>query len=82
MMPIANTHSSPPLSVIFRCTTSWNDGCKRTGTAENILPPITSARLQTPDTFSFTYGKVDVRAKMPAGDWLWPGKLNETFLMF
>jgi beta-glucanase (GH16 family) len=32
----------------------------------------TSARLKTQGKFSFTYGKVEVRAKLPAGTGVWP----------
>lgn len=32
----------------------------------------TSARLKTQNKFSFTYGKVEVRAKLPAGTGVWP----------
>jgi PKD repeat protein len=32
----------------------------------------TSARMLTKDKFAFTYGKVDVRAKLPAGGGTWP----------
>jgi len=31
-----------------------------------------SARIRTVNSFAFTYGKVEVRAKLPSGDWLWP----------
>lgn len=37
-----------------------------------ILPPIRSGRVYTSESFSFKYGKVEVRAKLPKGDWLWP----------
>jgi len=30
--------------------------------------------LHTVNTFGFTYGKVEARARIPAGDWIWPGK--------
>lgn len=33
---------------------------------------FTSARLKTQGKFSFTYGKVEVRAKLPAGGGTWP----------
>lgn len=58
---------------IRRCTNAQFYGCERTGTAYNILNPIKSARIRTVHSFSFQYGKVEVRAKMPSGDWLWPG---------
>jgi hypothetical protein len=37
-----------------------------------VIPPVTSARLMTLNHTSITYGRVDVRAKLPRGDWLWP----------
>ena len=37
-----------------------------------MLPPIQSAYLQTKETFNFKYGKVEVKAKLPKGKWLWP----------
>ena len=40
-----------------------------------IINPIQSARMVTSDSFSFTYGTIEVRAKMPKGDWIWPGEL-------
>lgn len=34
--------------------------------------PYTSAKLTTQSKFSFTYGRVEVRAKLPEGQGLWP----------
>ena len=39
-----------------------------------IIQPIQSARIHTAKSFSFTYGSVEARARMPRGDWIWPGK--------
>ena len=47
-------------------------GCERVGDGSNIINPVSSARLRTAHSFAFTYGKVEVRAKLPEGDWLWP----------
>ncbi|XP_075970504.1 beta-1,3-glucan-binding protein-like [Anticarsia gemmatalis] len=55
-----------------RCTNPNFWGCERTGTPTNIINPIKSARIHTVNTFNFRYGRLEVRAKMPAGDWLWP----------
>ena len=44
--------------------------CERTGSLDNILPPIQSARVNTKNTFAFKYGKVEINAKMPGGDWI------------
>nr|AAZ08505.1 gram negative bacteria binding protein 2 [Mastotermes darwiniensis] len=54
------------------CTNPQDWGCERTGSETNLLNPINSARIRTVESFSFTYGRVEVRAKLPAGDWLWP----------
>jgi beta-glucanase (GH16 family) len=55
------------------CTSNAFFGCQRTGGAGgNVLNPVQSARLRTAETFDFRYGKVEVRAKLPRGDWLWP----------
>jgi beta-glucanase (GH16 family) len=51
---------------------SFNDGCQRTGTAKKLLNPIRSARLYTRGQFGFKYGRVEVKAKLPRGDWLFP----------
>ncbi|MGC6430443.1 MAG: family 16 glycosylhydrolase [Jejuia sp.] len=55
---------------------------KETLTQDGVALNYTSARLNS--KFAFTYGRVDVRAKLPAGDGTWPaiwtlGKnINET----
>eukprot|EP00735_Rhodelphis_limneticus_P006972 TRINITY_DN1944_c0_g1::TRINITY_DN1944_c0_g1_i1::g.23088::m.23088 TRINITY_DN1944_c0_g1::TRINITY_DN1944_c0_g1_i1::g.23088 ORF type:complete len:427 (+),score=155.48,sp/Q8N0N3/BGBP_PENMO/47.26/1e-110,Glyco_hydro_16/PF00722.16/1.8e-18 TRINITY_DN1944_c0_g1_i1:46-1281(+) len=54
------------------CTGQQFYGCFRTAQGTDILPPISSARLRTAETFAFKYGRVEVRAKLPRGDWLWP----------
>lgn len=36
------------------------------------IPPIRSARMTTAGKKSIRYGKVEVVAKLPRGDWLWP----------
>jgi hypothetical protein len=54
------------------CTNPAYYGCERSGAGGNIINPVMSARLRTVESFFFKYGKVEVRAKLPAGDWLWP----------
>ncbi|KAF9039187.1 concanavalin A-like lectin/glucanase domain-containing protein [Panaeolus papilionaceus] len=41
-------------------------------TAGTIINPVQSARLTTRKSASIKYGRVEVRAKIPTGDWLWP----------
>ncbi|KAJ3038277.1 hypothetical protein HK097_003219 [Rhizophlyctis rosea] len=58
------------------CTGTKESDCSISSNSTNgtmgILPPIQSARLTTKNSVSIRYGKVEVRAKMPKGDWLWP----------
>ena len=55
------------------CTSNQFWGCSRQGSPEHIVNPIQSARLRSDKSFNFKYGKMEVRAKMPKGDWIWPG---------
>jgi beta-glucanase (GH16 family) len=52
------------------CSASHNYGCSREGSKVHILNPIRSASIQTKSAFK--YGTVEIRAKLPAGDWLRP----------
>jgi hypothetical protein len=54
------------------CTGNAFYGCERTSGGGRIINPIQSARMRTAESFSFKYGKVEIRAKLPRGDWLWP----------
>ncbi|WAR02690.1 BGBP-like protein [Mya arenaria] len=54
------------------CTGNAFWGCRRDGNPDHIIDPIQSARLRSSRGFNFRYGKVEVRAKMPKGDWIWP----------
>ena len=60
-------------SLADQCTGNNWYGCERTaGAGGNVLNPIQSAKITTQESFSFKYGRVEVRAKLPQGDWLWP----------
>jgi hypothetical protein len=62
------------------CTSTLSDPEKRdlacavvsNSTAGVILPPVQSARITTNFSRTIKYGRVEVRAKMPTGDWIWP----------
>ncbi|KAJ7245475.1 GH16 beta-1,3-glucan recognition protein [Mycena rebaudengoi] len=41
-------------------------------TLGKILPPVMSARVSTRRSASIKFGRVEIRAKLPTGDWLWP----------
>nr|AFD54025.1 GNBP1 [Locusta migratoria] len=56
-----------------RCTGLPNSAeCSKAAAAWSILPPVQSAKLHTKHSFSFVYGVIEIRAKMPVGDWLFP----------
>ena len=55
------------------CTGNNFYGCERqSGAGGNILNPIQSAKITTATTFNFKFGRVEIVAKLPKGDWLWP----------
>jgi hypothetical protein len=58
-------------SKVDQCTGNNFYGCERVGGA-NMINPIQSAKITTIESFNFKYGRVEVRAKLPLGDWLWP----------
>ena len=45
-------------------------GCVRSG-QDGLLPPVMSGMIMSKATMK--YGSLEIRAKMPKGDWLWPG---------
>ncbi|KAG7213005.1 hypothetical protein KM043_002342 [Ampulex compressa] len=54
------------------CTSTLPAECGRQALSYNILPPVLSARLTTKNHFTLRYGKIEIRAKFPKGDWLYP----------
>ncbi|XP_055376827.1 gram-negative bacteria-binding protein 3-like [Condylostylus longicornis] len=57
----------------FSCTGEYNtDDCFRNQHYYDILPPMVSAQISTINNFNFKYGKIEIRAKLPKGDWVFP----------
>ncbi|KAF8525030.1 concanavalin A-like lectin/glucanase domain-containing protein [Hysterangium stoloniferum] len=56
------------------CTAVNSTGCTAIGdsSAGTVINPVQSARLTTRMSHAIQYGRVEVKAKMPKGDWLWP----------
>lgn len=57
------------------CTETWNaSDCSVTSdsSSKTVINPVKSARISTSNSVSIAYGKVEVVAKLPTGDWLWP----------
>ena len=64
------------LTTAKTCTSlsgQWQDCSIRSNvTAGTIVNPVRSARINTQGHKTITYGRVEVVAKAPVGDWLWP----------
>jgi hypothetical protein len=43
---------------------------KKPSKTYTVLPPVTSGNIRTKRAFKF--GRLEIRAKLPRGDWLWP----------
>ncbi|KXN70500.1 glycoside hydrolase family 16 protein, partial [Conidiobolus coronatus NRRL 28638] len=56
------------------CTSNAFGGCwkKSDPNSGAMVNPIRSAAIRSIDSFTIKYGKIEVRARMPSGDWLWP----------
>jgi beta-glucanase (GH16 family) len=56
------------------CTSDANSSCfiRSDPVKGSMIPPVRSARLSTKGKKSIRYGQVEVVAKLPEGDWLWP----------
>ncbi|XP_023162086.1 gram-negative bacteria-binding protein 2-like isoform X2 [Drosophila hydei] len=72
----ANYTNSKPF-VIDGCTTikdiaNQKKDCGPLLRIPSTLPPVHSAKLHTLKKFQFKYGRVEIRARMPIGDWLFP----------
>ncbi|KAI8800412.1 concanavalin A-like lectin/glucanase domain-containing protein [Cladochytrium replicatum] len=55
-----------------QCTGNAFFGCSRTSDGTNIINPIQSALIRSVNTVSLRYGRVEFRARLPKGDWIWP----------
>ena len=61
-------------SFCFSCTGKPNtEECEKVVVTSNILPPVCSAQISTKESLSFRFGRVEIRAKLPMGDWIVPG---------
>ncbi|XP_061400908.1 gram-negative bacteria-binding protein 3-like [Musca vetustissima] len=62
-----------PLSLGTTCTGQLDsDECSIIPRGAKIVPPYISVQFTTKNKFTFKYGRVEVRAKMPQGMWVFP----------
>jgi beta-glucanase (GH16 family) len=71
---LLNTNYTLNLTALGTCTsTLWSDCIATTNTTNGtIINPVKSGRLNTKKGANLRYGRVEVVARMPEGDWLWP----------
>lgn len=48
------------------------EDCSRNSDSFDILPPITTPQFTSKGLFSFKYGKIEIRAKLPNCNWAFP----------
>lgn len=49
------------------------------GQWDKIINPIRSSKVKTHESFRLKYGKIEVKAKTPRGEFLWPGMSMSTY---
>lgn len=56
------------------CTEKSDSSCsvRSNATLGTMINPVRSARINTHGKVAIKYGRVEVVAKIPKGDWLWP----------
>ncbi|KAI5851551.1 concanavalin A-like lectin/glucanase domain-containing protein [Morchella snyderi] len=71
---LINTDNVLNLTAIGICTSAILKDCVVATNVTNgtIINPVNSARIHTRKGASIRYGRVEVRAKLPKGKWLWP----------
>nr|XP_022910215.1 beta-1,3-glucan-binding protein 1-like [Onthophagus taurus] len=52
------------------CTSILPSECYFKRISTQLIPPVRSAKIT--NKFGFTYGKIEVKAKLPQGDWIYP----------
>lgn len=61
------------LDLTNRCTGQIGTAeCKREASGAQILPPVMTGKITTKRKFGFKFGRIEVRAKLPTGNWLIP----------
>ncbi|XP_047026780.1 beta-1,3-glucan-binding protein-like [Helicoverpa zea] len=61
------------LDITARCTgTIGTMECSREASGPQILPPIITSKITTKNKFAFKYGRIEISAKLPLGDWIYP----------
>jgi beta-glucanase (GH16 family) len=54
------------------CTANNFYGCSRTSDGFHYINPVMSGKITTVNSLAIKYGRVEIKAKLPKGKWLWP----------
>lgn len=82
---LINTNNVLNLTALGTCTSDVWSNCVATTNTTNgtIINPVKSGRISTRLGASIKYGRVEVEARLPRGDWLWPAiwmlPVNDTY---
>ncbi|KIK95205.1 glycoside hydrolase family 16 protein [Paxillus rubicundulus Ve08.2h10] len=70
----STTTSSNSTTTTNSTSSGGSNGCTAVSSAQagTVINPVMSGRINTRGKKSIKYGKIEVRAKLPQGDWLWP----------
>ncbi|KAI9752355.1 MAG: hypothetical protein M4579_005663 [Chaenotheca gracillima] len=71
---LINKNSVVNLTRLGTCSSTVLSDCVAATNITNgtIVNPVKSARINTKKGATIKYGRVEVKARLPAGDWLWP----------
>ncbi|KAI9663275.1 MAG: hypothetical protein M1821_008323 [Bathelium mastoideum] len=71
---LIDTNNVINLTATKQCTSNIVSDCVAVTNTTNgtIVNPVKSARINTSPGAKIKYGRVEVVAQLPAGDWLWP----------
>ncbi|EFN86539.1 beta-1,3-glucan-binding protein 2 [Harpegnathos saltator] len=59
--------------ILEHCTGQIDtEECQRQAAGSYILPPVITGSLDTKGKFEFLFGRIEIRAKLPRGDWVYP----------
>ena len=82
---LVNNDNILDLTAAGLCTSELTKNCLAATNTTNgtIINPVKSGRINTKKGATIKYGRIEVEAKLPAGDWLWPAiwmlPVNDTY---
>ncbi|XP_065225853.1 beta-1,3-glucan-binding protein-like [Planococcus citri] len=72
LRPKIQPHEYTENSITLQTCTGKPVKCTKKAVSTYTPPPIQASQIFTKNTFAFKYGRIEVRAKLPIGDWMIP----------